>query len=37
MSQVGFDPTVPAFELAETVHALYRMATVISKFAIYVI
>jgi hypothetical protein len=32
MPQVRFEPTVPAFELAKTVHALDRAATVISKF-----
>jgi hypothetical protein len=29
MSGVGFEPTIPAFERAKTVHALYRAATVI--------
>jgi hypothetical protein len=26
---VGFEPTIPAFERAETVHALDRVATVV--------
>jgi hypothetical protein len=29
MPQVGFEPTIPAFERAKTVHALYRVAPVI--------
>jgi hypothetical protein len=29
MSQVGFEPTIPVFEWAKTVHALDRAATVI--------
>jgi hypothetical protein len=29
MSRVGFEPTIPAFERAKTVHALDRAATVI--------
>jgi hypothetical protein len=29
MSDVGFEPTIPAFERAKTVHALDRAATVI--------
>jgi hypothetical protein len=29
MPQVGFEPTIPAFERAKTVHALDRSATVI--------
>jgi hypothetical protein len=29
MSQVGFEPTIPVFERAKTVHALDRAATVI--------
>jgi hypothetical protein len=28
MPQVGFEPTIPVFERAKTVHALDRMATV---------
>jgi hypothetical protein len=31
MPRVGFDPTIPAFERAKTVHALYCAATVIGK------
>jgi hypothetical protein len=29
MPRVGFKPTIPAFERAKTVHALYPAATVI--------
>jgi hypothetical protein len=29
MPQVGFEPTIPAFERAKTVHTLDRAATVI--------
>jgi hypothetical protein len=29
MPRVGFEPTIPAFERAKTVHALDRAATVI--------
>jgi hypothetical protein len=29
MPQVGFDPTIPVFERAKTVHVLDRVATVI--------
>jgi hypothetical protein len=29
MPQVGFEPTIPAFERAKTVHASDRAATVI--------
>jgi hypothetical protein len=29
MPWVGFEPTIPAFELAKTVHALESMAAVI--------
>jgi hypothetical protein len=29
MSQVGFEPTIPVFERAKTVHALDRAAIVI--------
>jgi hypothetical protein len=28
MPQVGFEPSIPVFERAKTVHALYRAATV---------
>jgi hypothetical protein len=31
MPQVGFEPTIPAFERAKTVHALDRPANVIGK------
>jgi hypothetical protein len=34
MPRVGFEPTIPAFEGAKTIHALERAATVISKFYI---
>jgi hypothetical protein len=33
MTWVGFEPTIPAFELVKTVHALDRAATVIGKFS----
>jgi hypothetical protein len=33
ISWVGFEPTIPAFERAETVHALDRAGTVIGKLA----
>jgi hypothetical protein len=31
MSRVGFEPMIPAFERAKTVHALDRAATVIGQ------
>jgi hypothetical protein len=31
MPHVGFEPTIPVFEWAKTVHALDRAATVIGK------
>jgi hypothetical protein len=31
MTQVGFEPTIPVFEQATTVHALDRAATVMAK------
>jgi hypothetical protein len=31
MPRVGFEPTIPAFERAKTVHALERTATVIAR------
>jgi hypothetical protein len=31
MSKVGFEPTIPVFERAKTVHALDRAATVIGS------
>jgi hypothetical protein len=33
MSQVGFEPTIPVFERAKTVHALDRAATVIGYYS----
>jgi hypothetical protein len=35
MIQVGFEPTIPVFERAKTVHALDHEATVISNKAVY--
>jgi hypothetical protein len=35
MPRVGFESTIPAFERAQTVHALDRAATVIGLFMIY--
>jgi hypothetical protein len=35
MPRVGFGPTIPVFERAKTVHALYRAATVIGYFSRY--
>jgi hypothetical protein len=32
MPRVGFEPTIPAFERAKTVHALDRAATVIGNW-----
>jgi hypothetical protein len=34
MSEVGFEPMIPAFEWAKTFHALDRAATVIGKRSI---
>jgi hypothetical protein len=31
MPRVGFEPTIPVFELAKTVHALDHVATVPSR------
>jgi hypothetical protein len=31
MPQVGFEPTIPVFDRAKTVHVLSRAATVIGK------
>jgi hypothetical protein len=31
MTRVGFEPTIPVFELAKTDHALDREATVIGR------
>jgi hypothetical protein len=33
MPQVGFEPTIPVFVRAKTVHALYRTDTVIGVYA----
>jgi hypothetical protein len=33
MPQMGFEPTIPVFELAKTAHALGRAATVIGHSA----
>jgi hypothetical protein len=35
MPQGGFEPTIPVFEWAKTVHALHRAATVISNAMCY--
>jgi hypothetical protein len=35
MSQVGFEPTILAFEQAKTVHALDRVATVIGTESLW--
>jgi hypothetical protein len=35
MPQVGFEPMIPVFERAKTVHALDRAATVIGGMAVY--
>jgi hypothetical protein len=34
MPQVGFEPSIPVFELAKTVHALDRTATVIGYWTL---
>jgi hypothetical protein len=34
MPRVGFEPTIPAFEQAKTVHALDGAATVMSSFGL---
>jgi hypothetical protein len=31
MPRVGFEPTIPVFEMAKTVHALDRVVTVIAE------
>jgi Na+-transporting methylmalonyl-CoA/oxaloacetate decarboxylase gamma subunit len=36
MPRVGFEPTIPAFERAKTVHALDRAATVIGTSLFYI-
>jgi hypothetical protein len=33
MHRVGFESTIPAFELAKEVHALYHATTVIGLYA----
>jgi hypothetical protein len=35
MSRLGFEPTIPEFEPAKTVHALDRVATVIGRTNTY--
>jgi hypothetical protein len=35
MPRVGFEPTIPVFERAKTVHALDRSATVVGGFCTY--
>jgi hypothetical protein len=35
MNQVGFEPTIPVFEWAKTVHALDRVATAIGITILY--
>jgi hypothetical protein len=35
MPGVGFEPTIPVFELAKTVHALDRVATVIGPTGLW--
>jgi hypothetical protein len=37
MLQLGFEPTIPAFERAETVHTLDRPATVIGVVKFWVL
>jgi hypothetical protein len=34
MPRVGFEPAIPVFELAKTVHALDRAATLIGCYAV---
>jgi hypothetical protein len=34
MPRVGFEPTIPMFERAKTVHALDRAATVIGYYSV---
>jgi hypothetical protein len=36
MPQVGFEPTIPVFKRAKTLHALDRAATVIGALYIYI-
>jgi hypothetical protein len=35
MPQVGFEPTIPVFERAKTLHVLYHAAIVIGRFSKY--
>jgi hypothetical protein len=35
MPSVGFEPTIPAFQRAKTVHALDRVATVTGQGHLY--
>jgi hypothetical protein len=35
MPQVGFEPTIPVFERAQTVHTLDRAATLIGQSLVY--
>jgi hypothetical protein len=37
MPSVGFEPTIPAFEQAKTVHALVRAATVIGSSLVIIL
>jgi hypothetical protein len=37
MPQVGFEPTIPVFEQAKTVHALSRAVTVIGIYVYFVV
>jgi hypothetical protein len=37
MPYVGFEPTIPVFERAKTVHALDGAATVIGKVSTYLV
>jgi hypothetical protein len=37
MSRVGFEPMIPVFERAKTVHALDRAATVIGNYFEYAV
>jgi hypothetical protein len=36
MPRVGFEPTIPSFERAKTIHALDRTATVIDHYVIHI-
>jgi hypothetical protein len=37
MPQVRFEPTIPVFQRAKTVHAIDRAATVIGKNVLYIL